>query len=333
MLEIVTDYKKISIKEWKKFVFSHPDGNFFQHPESFNFFKGLDGYNPFIIAAKEKNKIIGLISGIIIRKNTIKGCFSKRAIIWGGPLIEIWSELLFRFLFLELEKITKKVIYVEFRNLFNLSEHTDSFQKFNFKYIPYLNIRVNTKSKDNLLKKKISKSKIRQIKTSLKQGAKIKEPSNKNELKNFYHILKKLYKTKIKKPFPSFQFFLKFYENKKLGKYFLIEYKDQIIGGIMCPIYNNRIIYEWYIAGLDGYYKKIFPSVLATWAPINYAIENELEYFDFMGAGTPCSDYGVREFKKKFGGKMYEYGRYLKINQPITYKIGILGLRISRILS
>jgi len=36
----------------------------------------------------------------------------------------------------------------------------------------------------------------------------------------------------------------------------------------------------------------------------------------------------VREFKSKFGGELVEYGRYKKINKPLMYKIGLLGLKI-----
>jgi len=115
-----------------------------------------------------------------------------------------------------------------------------------------------------------------------------------------------------------------------MGKYFLIEYKGQIVGGIMCPIYNNKIIYEWYIAGEDGKHKGIYPSVLATWAPVNYAINNGLAQFDFLGAGKPDEDYGVREFKSSFGGTMVNYGRFTRINNRLLYSIGKTGLRLLR---
>jgi len=100
----------------------------------------------------------------------------------------------------------------------------------------------------------------------------------------------------------------------------------------MCPIYQ-KTIYEWYLAGIDGVFKNIYPSVLATWAPIEYAAKNGLKYFDFMGAGKPDDDYGVRQFKSKFGGMEVEYGRYLFINKPLLYNVGKFGLWLNKIIT
>ena len=47
-----------------------------------------------------------------------------------------------------------------------------------------------------------------------------------------------------------------------------------------------------------------------------------------MGAGSSDEDYGVREFKSKFGGKLVNYGRFIKINNKLLYKIGKMGLKV-----
>lgn len=65
----------------------------------------------------------------------------------------------------------------------------------------------------------------------------------------------------------------------------------------------------------------MYPSVLATWAGIEYAAKNGFEYFDFMGAGKPDESYGVREFKSKFGGELVSYGRFLYVYKPLVYKL------------
>ena len=47
-----------------------------------------------------------------------------------------------------------------------------------------------------------------------------------------------------------------------------------------------------------------------------------------MGAGKPNEDYGVREFKSKFGGELVEFGRFERINNHFLYLIGKTGLKI-----
>jgi len=57
--------------------------------------------------------------------------------------------------------------------------------------------------------------------------------------------------------------------------------------------------------------------VLATWAAIEYALEQSIPKFDFMGVGIPEREYGVREFKSRFGGKMVNYGRFARISNRL----------------
>jgi serine/alanine adding enzyme len=81
------------------------------------------------------------------------------------------------------------------------------------------------------------------------------------------------------------------------------------------PITPNEILYEWFIAGLDKEMNSIgiYPSVLVTWAAIEYASQHKIKQFNFMGAGSPHDNYGVRDFKKQFGGEMMDVGRWVKV--------------------
>jgi len=197
-----------------------------------------------------------------------------------------------------------------------------------------LNFLVDT-SDEQTVKKNISKSKLRQVKKGLKAGAKIISPVSESQLKEFYQILYKLYKYKVKKPLPDYSFFKSFYEQSdknKLGIINLVEYENKIIGGIVSPVSQNKVIYEWYICGLDQEYKHVYPSVLATWAAIDYALKNNIRCFDFMGVGTPDKDYGVRDFKSKFGGEMVNYGRFGRINNNLLYAITEVGYNILAML-
>ena len=120
-------------------------------------------------------------------------------------------------------------------------------------------------------------------------------------------------------------FFLAFFRQGR-GKYLLVKYEGKVIGGMMCPILEGRAIYEWYVCGLDEPYREQHPSVLATYAAMQYAAEHGLPRFDFMGAGKPGDDYGVRAFKAQMGGQLVEHGRFLLIAKPLLYRIGVLGV-------
>ena len=108
----------------------------------------------------------------------------------------------------------------------------------------------------------------------------------------------------------------------------MVKWKDKIIGGIVCPVLEGKTIYELYICGLDQEYKDLSPSVMATYAAIEYGFKNGFKKFDFMGAGKPSEDYGVRDFKAKFGGDLVEHGRFIKICNPFLFNLGKAGLSI-----
>jgi lipid II:glycine glycyltransferase (peptidoglycan interpeptide bridge formation enzyme) len=61
---------------------------------------------------------------------------------------------------------------------------------------------------------------------------------------------------------------------------------------------------------------------------MNWCCHNGYKVFDFGGAGIPGKEYGVREFKKQFGGKLVNYGRFEKIYRPAIKKIIFFGLKM-----
>jgi len=317
-----------SFKEkMSKFVEEHSEGNFFQSPEYFNFYKSLAEYEPFILSCTDDNdNICGILVAVIHKEaGYFKGKLTSRCIIHGGPIINNSSKLITDLILKELiNTVDSKAIYIEFRNLFDISSEKEIFQENGFNYKLHSNFILGITTLDGNLKK-LNKTKRWEINKGIKGGVKIYEAKAINEVEEFYGILKKLYTEKVKKPLPGFSFFEHFFYNN-LGKYFLVKYNDKVIGGTMCPIFKDKI-YEWYEASLDKEYKQLYPGVIATWAPIEYAANNELRTFDFLGAGSTDSEYGVREFKSKFGGELVNYGRFLRINKPLLYRLGKIGLK------
>jgi lipid II:glycine glycyltransferase (peptidoglycan interpeptide bridge formation enzyme) len=159
------------------------------------------------------------------------------------------------------------------------------------------------------------------VKLSRKEGADWVDTSDKKDVYEYYNLLSNLYKTRIKTPLFPVEFFEKLFE-LKVGKLFIIKYNNKIIGGSICVLMPNQTVYEWFVCGLDGQIKNVFPSTMATWAAIEFAASNGFKRFDMMGAGKPDESYGVREFKSKFGGTLVEHGRFLYICKPHLYSLG-----------
>jgi lipid II:glycine glycyltransferase (peptidoglycan interpeptide bridge formation enzyme) len=323
------------VPEWDRFIDNHPNGTVFQSESMYRLFNDTKKFEPVVVAAFNNERLVGLLLGTIIKEYSSKiGFFTSRTVVYGGPLIDSDygdSDKVLDFLLQELvNQVKNKSIFIQFRNFFEWNGKKEIFYKNGFKYLDRLNYLVDTTS-GNDVRKMMSSSKMRQVKKGLKNGADIINPENIEQVKEFYKLLYYLYKYKVKKPLPEWSFFKSFYEQSKdgnLGVIKLIKYKDEIIGGILSPLTRGKVIYEWYICGMDREYKNLYPSVLATWAAIDYGTKNDLKVFDFMGVGVPDKDYGVREFKSKFGGEMVNFGRFGRINNKFLYAITEVGFNM-----
>ena len=338
--DITTEIPANVIKQWEEFVNTHPRGTVFQSPEMHSLFKASKNFKPVIVLAHAENRIVGVLLAVIIREFSGPFAFlSSRTVVYGGPLLDPGfpdQEILMGSILGKLiEKVKNRSVFIQFRNFSDQTNVRDIFKAHGFKYLDRLNYIVDTASEANV-RSRISSSKLRQVKKALKTGAKIEDPKNENEMKSFYAILQSLYKQKVKKPLPSYSFFRNYYlqsKEGKLGVVKLVKFNDKVIGGILSPVFNNKVIYEWYVCGLDQQYKDQYPSVLATWAAIEYAFQNNIQTFDFMGVGVPGKDYGVREFKSKFGGDLVNYGRFGRINNHLLYVVTEIGFNLLALLN
>ena len=328
--KITVDPNNIKREYWNEFLFSNPNGNFFQSPDYYEWYNSLiTQYKAVAVFALDSNDtIFGLLVAVIIKeKGLFAGKYSKRCIIFGGPVVtdnnpEIISALLERLI----KEVKKESIYIEFRNLFDMTNYVYAFNDYGFKYVEHFNFIFDVGNDVEETMKKLNANRRRQIRKSIEAGVKIVEAESLDDVKQFYELLKILYNEKVKKPLPNFRFFENFYNSKSLGRYFIVKYNGKVVGGNMCPVFD-KTIYELYRTGLDKEYKEIFPSVVATWAPIEYAIKNDLKRFDFLGAGSSETNGGVREFKSQFGGNLVSNGRFLRINSKFFYNLGKLGLK------
>ena len=363
MIKLLT-YHDIDQQQWRELIQSSPVATWFQTPEAYEFYAALSSeLIPFAfgieecrgdeamrqLGDKDGDRLVGVIVGYITReRNAIKQFFTRRAIIIGGPLLdehisdEALSALLSAVKNLPILNPSLKgrtldttkqspfpsgragvglPIYIETRNFHDYTEWKSVFEANGFAYQPHYDIHVHCNAQHQM-----SEQRIRQVKKALKNGATICEAQREQEIRDWYRILSQLYRTKVRTPLFSEEFFMQFYRNG-VGKYLFVKHEGKVIGGMMCPVLNGKAIYEWYVCGQDEEYRELSPSVVATHAAIEYAKKNGLPLFDFMGAGVPDVPFGVREFKREFGGEMVEYGRFLCVRKPLLYAIGKMGVK------
>ena len=82
-----------------------------------------------------------------------------------------------------------------------------------------------------------------------------------------------------------------------------------------------------YAGSLKEFYIK-YPNDLLPWEVFKCGKKSGYSIFDFGGAGKPDKKYGVRDYKKKFGGRLVNYGRFEKVHSPIKFKMAKVGFSL-----
>jgi hypothetical protein len=325
--------QQISLEKWSAILAISHYSSAFQTPSFYELCNESFGISADAFALEEDDHIKALCIVTLQKEPGLKGYFSRRAIIYGGPVLkDLGSEEFGLFLNDIVKQYKLKAIYLEIRNYFNYIQFHDQYIRADWKWLPYLNVRLSLKEKsveDVLASMKYNRR--REIKLSLTEKAFYREASDISEIKSLYLILKETYLKKVKLPLPNLEFFTGIFKSA-IGRVFIVLHDNHIIGGSFCLFLERKTIYTMYYCGLRDYQKNIFPTHLSILAVIEFAIKNKLEYLDFMGAGLRGTEYGVRNYKLEFGGELVEEGRYIKINNLLLYKIGGIALKLTKLL-
>jgi predicted N-acyltransferase len=329
-MQKIVEIQNIDRSAWDELIETSSVATWFQSNEAFRFFDSLSFVEAFAYGVENEVGLKGVVIGYVQKDGgTIKKFLSKRAIITGGPLLanDITEEELGALLNTLKFRLKRKTIYIETRNFNDYSRWSKTFEECGFDYEPHYDIWVDTSNMD-VVNEHLGKSRKRDIRVSLRDGATLVTQPTIEQVRDYYSILSDLYKNKVKTPLFPFAFFEKLYQLPS-SAFLLVEYNGEIVGGTVCVALRGKTLYEMYACGKDGVHKNIFPSELATFGGLQYAVEHGLPRFDMMGAGRPDDGgYGVRDFKLKFGGELVEFGRNICVCNRLLYGIGKLGIKV-----
>ena len=311
---VITDIAKMDRSQWRKLVQSAETASWFQSPEAYDFYASLpEMMTVFVVGVTRDEELKGVAIGFVTRDgNQIKQYFTRRAIINGGPMFseDITDEEVKAMLKALRELLRTKAIYVETRNFVDLERWKACFEAVGFIHKPHYDMYIDCTNREAMLAQ-MHDSKRRQIRKAEKEGVTTVETTDPQDVHDYYVLLRRLYHKKVRRPLWSEAFFQRFVADQR-GVLIAAKQGDEVIGGILCPILEGRVIYEYYLVG---------PAIV-TWSAMDYANTHHIPVFDMMGAGSPAAPYSVREFKQQLGGTLQKRGRYLLVNHRGLYALG-----------
>ena len=332
---VINNIKYVNIPEWEQFISRHPKGNIFQTPYIYDVYEKTPKYFPHIfVVYDEQKRIVGSLLAVVIKEyDGFLGYMSSRSIIQGGPVIKNDDSEILEIILKEFSKIIKsKAIYSQYRNFWEFDNNEKNiFKTLGYKYEDHLDI-INKLENIEQVWSNLKRSAKKNINKSINNDVKFIEIGKKEELKDIYLLIQKVYK-RAKLPIPDIQLFYNVYDilvPHSLAHFFIAKKDKNIIGGRIVFSYK-KLIYDWY-AGSDEKFQNYRANDFLPWKIMEWGIDNGYKIFDFGGAGKPNVKYGIRDYKLKFGGDLLTFGRFEKIHNPIMMKIGKLGFKIWRLI-
>lgn len=328
MREIITKYELIDKQSWSNFVKNHPLGNVFQTPEMFAVYQCAANIQPYVVAATCDGEVEGiLLAQWMTNWGKLAAWITSRSIIMGGPLAkdnnpEIIEALLEAYKAL----IPVKTIYTEIRPVYNSTQIFNYLATKKWMRKGHYNIVLPLDKEVDTLYHQMHKERKRNVQTAIKNGLTFEQVTSREKIQDIVALIRQTYARKHV-PISYLDMFEKVLVI--LGDYahFFACYASdgKMIAGQLRLCYNE-MVYAWF-AGSDETYFKQRPNDFLMWNVIAWAQGNGYQLFDFGGGGEPGVEYGVRDYKMKYGCEIYDYGRMLYTHRPITYHLAQLAYK------
>lgn len=294
---------------------------YFQSPDFQKVCSSSKNLAPFYILAKEKGRLTGVLLAYRQVQTVLPGLsfLTSRNLILGGPVAQNSNPDIVQGLLKAYRVKAPKSLYTQIRNLYDTSSLRKNFEQIGFVYEEHLNILVDLTCPEDELWKNVHTKRRNEIRRAEREGCRVILNNSPESLAHCYTILMEVYQ-RAKLPLPHYSHFQALLRQATATsglRIFTVLWEGQFIGCMLCLVHNNAL-YDYYAGSYSNFYSK-YPNDLLPWEVFKWAKKNGFTYFDFGGAGKPNVPYGVREYKKKFGGQLVNYGRYEAIHFPLLF--------------
>jgi hypothetical protein len=326
--------RKLDESKWLEFVEHHPQANIFHSPEMFQVFEKTKDFSPELWAVVGSHGEVKCLFNPILNTvlNGALKYFSTRAVAYGSILSMQGPEssAVINSLLNSYNQTKKNLLFTELRNQSDHGDIQPALNQNGFIYEDHLNFLFDLTLPTDTLWKNIRSNARRNIRKAEKSKVMITEVEDVHQLSAAYRILKSVY-SRIQVPLPDFTMFeagFKVLKPKGMLKILLAKVGEKPIGTLTLLMYKGTITY-WY-TGILREFASYRAGDLLVWNAIVLGKQGGFHTFDFGGGGKPDEEYGVRDFKAKFGGDLVNFGRNIKIHAPIRYQVSLVGYNLLR---
>ncbi len=316
---------------WDAYVASNPQGTIFHTCGMLRAFATAPKHEVLAMAAVgDDHSIQAIIPAVKV--STLSGIgshISSRSIWYAEPICEPTEQgrAALEYLTQLHDRRARSCLFTEVRNIAAAQHEKPVLQDCGYQYKDYLNYVVDTSDSVENLFRRVSKSTRNKIRRTEKRGVAIELDNSHTGIDQMYRMVYESYARSEVPLANETLFHTALDELPKNVQVRLAVHEGDVIAGGISLVYGDRF-FAWYGGSLRQ--NSLSPFDLLTWDEIKWSSENGSYYYDFGGAGWPDEEYGPREFKKKFGGDLVDYGRYRRIPSPLKLKLAESAYQIAR---
>jgi serine/alanine adding enzyme len=322
--------------DWRRFLAENSNSNIFHTPEMFELFSMAKYHRPSLWAAVDKaGHPLALFLPVQI--NVFGGLlrqFTTRAVVYGSVLCEPTDngkKALAVLLESYVQETNRKSLFTELRNLSNLEDVQPILCEQGFVYEDHLNYIIDLNLPAEAMFQNIGKRTRKNIQRALNRGdVVIREVEMPKDIAICYDLLRRTYHS-ARVPLADRSLFDAAFTvlHPKGMIRLVLAYVGQVPVATSIELMYKDVVYGWY-SGMDRRYSRYMPNELLMWNILQWGASGGYRIYDFGGAGKPDVEYGVREFKAKFGGTLVCFGRNTFVHAPLGLRLGTLGYDILR---
>lgn len=317
---------------WNSFVSDHPQGTIFHTAEMIQTFAQTKDLPWAQAAIDERGSVVALIVATHVPTvRLLPGRIAARSLWFAEPICEdspAGRQALEQLIQEHDKYMKRRTLFTEIRAIQDTRVVRPILEACDYEHLDYLNYVVDTKATLDERWKSLSKSCRSKIRKTQKRGVQILLDNTHAGISKMYPLIEETYR-RSKVPLAEEELFHAALDCLPEGSVQIrlsVQDANVMAAGIGL-VYKDRF-FAWY--GGSSRTPSLAPFDLLTWDEIRWCVENEIDYYDFGGAGWPDEEYGPRDFKAKFGGELVCFGRYRKVLDPFMLSIAEKGFAALR---
>jgi serine/alanine adding enzyme len=228
------------------------------------------------------------------------------------------------------QEVERSVLFTEIRNLFDMQPVQRVLVNRGFAFQEHVNFLIDLTCSPEEIWAGIRSNARRNIRKAERLNVHVREANDMADIDTAYGVLHQAYK-RLRVPLPPASLFRATFEILTPANMMrvLLASVDGVAVGALTLLLHKRVAIYWY-TGILRQHAAYRPADLLVWRGLELARELGFQTFDFGGGGIPQRDYGVRDFKAKFGGELVNFGRNTRIHAPIRFGLSQAAYRTWR---